>query len=118
MAVHVYHPFRQPDATNFCKPLNGHCSHICVPAPQLTSNSAKTSCICPNGYKLEKDNLNCVTDRKYSYFKIYISLNFVEIFRQFASNAIKIIFRFLSNTKISFTISIVRYCMNYYYFFS
>ena len=92
MAVHVYHPFRQPDATNFCKPLNGHCSHICVPAPQLTSNSAKTSCICPNGYKLEKDNLNCVTDRKYSYFKIYISLSFVEIFRQFASNDIKIIF--------------------------
>ena len=66
MAVHVYHPYRQPDATNYCKPLNGHCSHICVPAPQLTSNSAKTSCICPNGYKLEKDNLNCVTDSKYS----------------------------------------------------
>ena len=64
MAVHVYHPYRQPEANNYCKPLNGHCSHICVPAPQLTSNSAKTSCICPNGFKLGKDNLNCITDRK------------------------------------------------------
>jgi hypothetical protein len=65
MAVHVYHPYRQPDATNYCRPLNGHCSHICVPAPQITSNSAKTSCICPNGYKLKEDGLNCVTDRSY-----------------------------------------------------
>ena len=64
MAVHVYHPYRQPDATNYCRPLNGHCSHICVPAPQITPNSAKTSCICPNGYKLKEDGLNCATDRK------------------------------------------------------
>ena len=62
MVVHVYHPYRQPDATNFCLPLNGRCSHICVPAPQLTSNSAKTSCLCPHGLKLDKDSLNCVTD--------------------------------------------------------
>ena len=72
MAVHVYHPYRQPDVKNYCKPLNGHCSHICVPAPQLTSNSAKTSCMCPNGFKLAKDNLSCVTDRK--YFNSSVSL--------------------------------------------
>lgn len=62
MVVHVYHPYRQPDGPNFCLPLNGRCSHVCVPAPQLTSNSAKTSCLCPHGLKLDKDGLNCITD--------------------------------------------------------
>ncbi len=62
MVVHVYHPYRQPDGINHCLPLNGRCSHICVPAPQLTINSAKTSCLCPHGLKLEKDGLNCERD--------------------------------------------------------
>ena len=66
MVVHVYHPYRQPDATNYCLPLNGRCSHTCVPAPQFTSKSAKTSCLCPNGLKLDKDGLNCIKDRKFS----------------------------------------------------
>ncbi len=64
MVVHVYHPYRQPEGPNFCLPLNGRCSHICVPAPQLTQNSAKTSCLCPHGLKLDEDSLNCVTDGK------------------------------------------------------
>ena len=65
MVVHVYHPYRQPDGPNHCLPLNGRCSHICVPAPQLTSNSAKTSCLCPHGLKIDKDGLNCITDGKF-----------------------------------------------------
>ncbi len=65
MVIHVYHPYRQPDAPNHCLPLNGRCSHICLPAPQITANSAKTACACPHGLKLDKDSLNCVHDRKF-----------------------------------------------------
>lgn len=73
MVIHVYHPYRQPDAHNHCLPLNGRCSHICLPAPQLTANSAKTSCACPKGLKLDKDNLNCIQDREldFLFFSIF-----------------------------------------------
>lgn len=64
MVVHVYHPYRQPEATNYCMPLNGRCSHICVPSPQFTDKSAKTACLCPNGLKLAPDGLNCIQDRE------------------------------------------------------
>ena len=89
MAVHVYHPYRQPDAKNHCKPLNGHCSHICVPAPQLTSNSAKTSCLCPNGFKLANDNLSCVTDRKYFNLSVPLFITFQNI--SFEFNLLKLL---------------------------
>ena len=64
MVIHVYHPYRQPDAHNHCLPLNGQCSHLCLPAPQITANSAKTACACPRGLKLDKDNRNCIHDGK------------------------------------------------------
>jgi hypothetical protein len=65
MVIHVYHPYRQPDAHNHCLPLNGQCSHLCLPAPQITANSAKTACACPRGLKLDKDNRNCIHDANY-----------------------------------------------------
>lgn len=70
MVIHVYHPYRQPDAHNYCLPMNGRCSHICLPAPQLTANSAKTSCTCPRGLKLDKDNLNCIHDPSYTRLRV------------------------------------------------
>ncbi len=73
MAVHVYHPYRQPDTTNHCLPFNGRCSHICLPAPQLTKKSAKTTCACPDGMKLDKDGLNCQVDRKYIPLLVHLS---------------------------------------------
>ena len=57
-------PYRQPETTNHCLPLNGRCSHFCLPAPQLTKHSAKTACFCPDGMKLGKDYLNCEADRE------------------------------------------------------
>ncbi|KAJ8953257.1 hypothetical protein NQ318_015839 [Aromia moschata] len=33
MVIHVYHPYRQPDGENNCQAVNGHCSHLCLPAP-------------------------------------------------------------------------------------
>lgn len=64
MTIHVYHPYRQPDGVNHCQAVNGHCSHLCLPAPQINSNSPKISCACPTGLKLMSDSLMCVEDEK------------------------------------------------------
>ncbi len=79
MVVHAYHPYRQPDTTNHCLPANGRCSHICLPAPQLTKHSAKTACACPDGLRLGEDGLNCEIDRElhtyfFSRYKVYLLL--------------------------------------------
>ncbi|ETN65441.1 low-density lipoprotein receptor (ldl) [Anopheles darlingi] len=62
MTIHVYHPYRQPDGVNHCQAVNGHCSHLCLPAPQINANSPKISCACPTGLKLMSDSLMCVED--------------------------------------------------------
>lgn len=64
MTIHVYHPYRQPDGTNFCQAVNGHCSHLCLPAPRITERSPRISCACPTGLKLMEDGLMCVEDGK------------------------------------------------------
>ncbi|XP_050068353.1 low-density lipoprotein receptor isoform X3 [Anopheles maculipalpis] len=64
MTIHVYHPYRQPDGVNHCQAVNGHCSHLCLPAPQINSDSPKISCACPTGLKLMSDSLMCVEDEK------------------------------------------------------
>ncbi|XP_020282634.1 very low-density lipoprotein receptor-like isoform X3 [Pseudomyrmex gracilis] len=60
MVVHVYHPYRQPDGMNQCQAVNGHCSHLCLPAPRITSRSPQLSCACPDGLRLLPDGLMCV----------------------------------------------------------
>ncbi|XP_034951000.1 very low-density lipoprotein receptor isoform X2 [Chelonus insularis] len=60
MVVHVYHPYRQPDGTNQCQAVNGHCSHLCLPAPRINSRSPLLSCACPDGLRLLPDGLMCV----------------------------------------------------------
>ncbi|XP_052866430.1 low-density lipoprotein receptor-related protein 8 isoform X1 [Anopheles cruzii] len=62
MTIHVYHPYRQPDGVNHCQAVNGHCSHLCLPAPQISASSPKISCACPTGLKLMSDSLMCVED--------------------------------------------------------
>jgi hypothetical protein len=64
MVVHVYHPYRQPDGVNHCAAVNGHCSHLCLPAPQINSKSPKISCSCPNGLMLMSDGLMCAEEGK------------------------------------------------------
>uniref|UniRef100_A0A2S2QMG1 Very low-density lipoprotein receptor n=1 Tax=Sipha flava TaxID=143950 RepID=A0A2S2QMG1_9HEMI len=66
MVVHVYHPYRQPDGINHCAAVNGHCSHLCLPAPQINSESPKISCACPNGLMLMSDGLMCAEEGKCS----------------------------------------------------
>ncbi|CAL1675444.1 unnamed protein product [Lasius platythorax] len=60
MVVHVYHPYRQPDGMNQCQAVNGHCSHLCLPAPKINSRSPLLSCACPDGLRLLSDGLMCV----------------------------------------------------------
>lgn len=62
MTIHVYHPYRQPDGINHCSAVNGHCSHLCLPAPQILAHSPKISCACPTGLKLLEDGQTCIED--------------------------------------------------------
>ncbi|XP_066155596.1 very low-density lipoprotein receptor-like isoform X2 [Euwallacea fornicatus] len=62
MVIHVYHPYRQPDSENHCQPVNGHCSHLCLPAPRLTSRAPLISCACPEGLRMLPDGLTCIQD--------------------------------------------------------
>ncbi|XP_060537054.1 very low-density lipoprotein receptor isoform X2 [Cylas formicarius] len=62
MVIHVYHPYRQPDGENHCQAVNGHCSHLCLPAPQINVHSPKISCSCPEGLRMMSDGLTCVQD--------------------------------------------------------
>jgi len=62
MVVHVYHPYRQPDGVNYCAAVNGHCSHLCLPAPRINDKSPKISCACPNGLTLMSDGLMCAEE--------------------------------------------------------
>ncbi|XP_034485348.1 low-density lipoprotein receptor-like isoform X9 [Drosophila innubila] len=64
MVVHVYHPYRQPDGVNHCQSVNGHCSHLCLPAPRINERSPRITCACPTGLKLMADGLMCVEDHK------------------------------------------------------
>ncbi|XP_017142642.1 low-density lipoprotein receptor isoform X5 [Drosophila miranda] len=62
MVIHVYHPYRQPDGINHCQSVNGHCSHLCLPAPRINERSPRISCACPTGLRLMSDGLMCVED--------------------------------------------------------
>ncbi|KAM7362323.1 uncharacterized protein ACRADG_013087 isoform 3-T3 [Cochliomyia hominivorax] len=64
MVIHVYHPYRQPDGVNHCQAVNGHCSHLCLPAPRINEHSPRISCACPTGLKLMDDRLMCVEDHR------------------------------------------------------
>ncbi|XP_065200337.1 very low-density lipoprotein receptor-like isoform X2 [Planococcus citri] len=87
MVIHVYHPYRQPDGVNYCAAVNGHCSHLCLPAPQINAKSPKISCDCPDGLSLMEDGLMCaegggdrpsvirVMDGKLTNFKSLLSIS-------------------------------------------
>lgn len=67
MVVHVYHPYRQPDGENHCQAVNGHCSHLCLPAPKINQHSPLISCACPENLRMLADGLTCVQDSEYIF---------------------------------------------------
>lgn len=68
MVIHVYHPYRQPDGENYCQAVNGHCSHLCLPAPQINAHSPRISCACPENLRMISDGLTCVQDGELLHF--------------------------------------------------
>jgi hypothetical protein len=74
MVIHVYHPYRQPDGENYCQAVNGHCSHLCLPAPQINSRSPKISCACPDGLRLLADGLMCGDEGNWVMFLLPLRL--------------------------------------------
>lgn len=59
MDIHVFHELKQPMDEARCSSNNGGCSHLCLPAPALTSISAKYSCACPDNWQMTSDGLTC-----------------------------------------------------------
>lgn len=89
MVVHVYHPYRQSDGTNQCQAVNGHCSHLCLPAPRINSHSPLLSCACPDGLRLLSDGLMCVENGKEFLLFFYSSFSLVKKFlRYFSVNSL------------------------------
>ena len=43
MVIQIYHSQHQPQFPNHCQPFNGHCSHLCLPAPRWSSSSQASS---------------------------------------------------------------------------
>ncbi|KAL9889189.1 low-density lipoprotein receptor-like isoform 2-T2 [Glossina fuscipes fuscipes] len=69
MVVHVYHPYRQPDGENYCQTANGHCSHLCLPAPFINQRSPRITCACPTGLRLMEDGQTCAEDSNEHLFR-------------------------------------------------
>uniref|UniRef100_A0A8C9WAF3 EGF-like domain-containing protein n=1 Tax=Scleropages formosus TaxID=113540 RepID=A0A8C9WAF3_SCLFO len=60
----VVHELRQPKAPDSCNigsVSNGGCEYLCLKAPQITEQSPKYTCACPNGKELGPDMRKCVT---------------------------------------------------------
>lgn len=91
MVIHVYHPYRQPDGENYCQAVNGHCSHLCLPAPQVNKHSPKISCACPETLRMLPDGLTCVQDGKVlNYFEFNHSRLAQLIFQEIIFQLIKL----------------------------
>ncbi|XP_069783632.1 low-density lipoprotein receptor-related protein 4-like isoform X2 [Narcine bancroftii] len=54
----IYHELLQTSGKNWCEAF-GTCEHMCLPAPQINSQSPKYTCVCPNGMVLENDEQHC-----------------------------------------------------------
>jgi hypothetical protein len=62
MDIHIYHPYKQPNGTNHCSNMNGHCSHLCLPTPYINDHSPRYTCACPDGMKLTSNEVTCTVD--------------------------------------------------------
>ncbi|XP_072891625.1 very low-density lipoprotein receptor-like [Hemitrygon akajei] len=54
----IYHELIQPSGKSWCAEF-GNCEHMCLPAPQINSQSPKYTCVCPTGMVLKDDEQHC-----------------------------------------------------------
>uniref|UniRef100_A0A2K5RWI9 LDL receptor related protein 2 n=1 Tax=Cebus imitator TaxID=2715852 RepID=A0A2K5RWI9_CEBIM len=58
--VTVYHPLRQPYATNPCKDNNGGCEQVCVLSHRTDNDGLGFRCKCTFGFQLDTDERHCI----------------------------------------------------------
>uniref|UniRef100_A0A2K5CE98 EGF-like domain-containing protein n=1 Tax=Aotus nancymaae TaxID=37293 RepID=A0A2K5CE98_AOTNA len=58
--VTVYHPLRQPYATNPCKDNNGGCEQVCVLSHRTDNDGLGFRCKCTFGFQLDMDERRCI----------------------------------------------------------
>ncbi|CAB1328019.1 unnamed protein product, partial [Coregonus sp. 'balchen'] len=60
--LQIYHPSRQPQASNPCEASGGRgpCSHLC-----LINYNRTASCTCPHLMKISADNFTCLTLKRF-----------------------------------------------------
>uniref|UniRef100_A0A8C8ANT8 LDL receptor related protein 1 n=1 Tax=Otus sunia TaxID=257818 RepID=A0A8C8ANT8_9STRI len=74
--LQVYHPSRQPLASNPCEANGGKgpCSHLC-----LINYNRTLSCACPHLMKLDKDNTTCYEFKKFLLYARQMEIRGVDI---------------------------------------
>ncbi|XP_059825945.1 prolow-density lipoprotein receptor-related protein 1-like [Hypanus sabinus] len=61
----IYHELIQPSGKSWCAEF-GNCEHMCLPAPQINSQSPKYTCVCPTGMVLKDDEQHCTEVNEHS----------------------------------------------------
>ncbi|XP_059827148.1 very low-density lipoprotein receptor-like [Hypanus sabinus] len=61
----IYHEMIQPSGKSWCAEF-GNCEHMCLPAPQINSQSPKYTCVCPTGMVLKDDEQHCTEVNEHS----------------------------------------------------
>ncbi|XP_072033366.1 low-density lipoprotein receptor-related protein 2-like [Amphiura filiformis] len=58
--IRVVHSSLQPTVSNPCGSDNGGCTHLCIVSHRTDNSGLGYQCMCPFGYQLQYDGINCV----------------------------------------------------------
>ncbi|XP_032148954.1 low-density lipoprotein receptor-related protein 2 isoform X4 [Sapajus apella] len=72
--VTVYHPLRQPYATNPCKDNNGGCEQVCVLSHRTDNDGLGFRCKCTFGFQLDTDERHCIAIQNFLIFSSQLAV--------------------------------------------